>query len=154
MERKEAEKEANRLYRQQIADYKQNVKLELKAELARRRAKEEAREKYRQHVGIDARDAYDYFYKKPGKKHKSVIGSLRSEVRQMAKTIPRQTQPAIDVRQVMIRQQMERQQTKPKRRNFFAHGSELDVYGDEGLTFFDLDKRGGDGTGSLFGLPD
>lgn len=36
--------------------------------------------------------------------------------------------------------------------NPFAHKSEMEVYGDEGLTLFDGDKRADDDTGSLFGI--
>ena len=37
--------------------------------------------------------------------------------------------------------------------NFFAHKDEIEVYGDEGLTFFDSNKkRSGGRTGSLFGI--
>lgn len=36
--------------------------------------------------------------------------------------------------------------------NFFEHKDELEVYGDEGLTFFDSNKRSRGRTGSFFGI--
>ena len=36
--------------------------------------------------------------------------------------------------------------------NPFAHRDPIDVYGDDGLTLFDGDKRSDDDTGGLFGI--
>lgn len=95
-------------------------------------------------------------YDKPSKKD-SMARGFSKQFSQIAKAIPRQRivrQPVVDVRQILAQQQ-QMQRPKPQRRNFFEHGSELEVYGDEGLTFFDSEKRSqGKSTGSLFGLSD
>lgn len=59
-------------------------------------------------------------------------------------------QAAYDMR-MRVNRPVERERPG-KLRNFFAHGSEMEVYGDEGLTFFDSEKRAADDTGALFGF--
>ena len=66
----------------------------------------------------------------------------------------RQTVNAPQVRQRNIMQQNVNVSYRApvKKRNFFETRSEYEVYGDDGLTLFDSEKRGGDDTGRFFGI--
>lgn len=83
---------------------------------------------------------------------KSISGitkDFRKELRNIAKSIGTQ-ESNNNVAQVRQQQFVPQE---PRRRNFFEHRDEYEVYGDEGLTFFDSQKRRGSGsTGNLFGF--
>ena len=129
--------------------YRELTRLELENKYKQKKILSEEKEKLRAKVtGVPtwAKSLYD---KPTGK---SATKGFFKQFSQIAKSVPRQTQSAVDVRQIMQQQQIQPQ--RPQRRNFFEHGSELEVYGDEGLTFFDSQKRSQRSTGSLFGLGD
>ena len=68
-------------------------------------------------------------------------GGFAAELRKIRASIPKQPRQAPP------------QPQQPRMRNFFEDRDEIEVYGDEGLTFFDLKKARGTGsTGSLFGI--
>lgn len=85
-------------------------------------------------------------------------GGLSSELSRIRSAVignQRQTQMQQNRQQVTIQQNFQQpiQRERPRPPNFFEHKDEVEVYGDEGLTFFDSKKsRGGESTGSLFGI--
>ena len=165
-ERIAAEKEIKQQLRFESKAYAKTAELKAENEMRKRRAdfiaenkirkKYGLSEKYDKSIGfakpLSAGDYVRYFNKPEKKRSPSFAGSLRKEFKGIARAMPRQVQTPIDVRRVIEAQRIRRQQMKPRRKNFFEHGSELEVYGDEGLTFFDGEKRAADETGSLFGL--
>ena len=102
----------------------------------------------------------------PVKKQKTLtVSQVKQLIRQGAQQerfqqqIPMQRFQQVQPQQVqqpsMIRSRVNQmQQGKPQIHNFFAHKTEMEIYGDEGLTFFDSNKsRRSEGrTGSLFGI--
>lgn len=73
--------------------------------------------------------------------------TFKSELRNIAKSINR---PQVNIQPQPV---MQFRPEPPRRRNFFEHKDEYEVYGDEGLTFFDSQKRRGDNsTGNFFGF--
>lgn len=137
--------------RLETKQYKELEKLNYENKLKRKQVSKEAKDEVRRKYGLPPAWA-EGFYEKPKKGKGTFVKGFTKQFSQIARSIPRQSvRPAVDVRQIMIQQQQQRQQ--PQKRNFFEHGSELEVYGDEGLTFFDSTKRGnGKSTGSLFGI--
>ena len=126
--RSRIESQRKKLYEKQLnkeADYRARRELGLlkKKELAEMRRRKEA-------------NSYSRGLRKE-------LDRIRNTVQSNQQTNQRQVQ---DVRQSVV------VQNRPV--NFFEHRSEQEVYGDdEGLTFFDSKKRGGNGsTGEMFGF--
>ena len=98
-------------------------------------------------------------YKLGLKKRPPIVSrqEIKSSLRSIGSSIQAQKQ-SFDVARSRTAGTTARSIVEPPRRhlsqeNFFEHKDELEVYGDEGLTFFDSNKKGnGQRTGSLFGF--
>lgn len=116
-----------------LALYKQEKNLQYKDLAEKRKIDEKLKAKYglsktKTKKGVNSFNAF--------KKFNSGISK--------SKIIPRYTQPIVNQSLPNFKQN--------DRWNPFAHRDPVEVYGDDGLTLFDGDKRADDDTGSLFGL--
>ena len=80
-----------------------------------------------------------------GKRYRQGFSNFRKELSNIGSQVRSERPRYIERREVV--------QDKPIIQNFFEHKDEVEVYGDEGLTFFDSNKNRGQGrTGNLFGF--
>lgn len=80
-----------------------------------------------------------------GKRYRQGFSKFRKELSNIGNQV-RSERPEFRQRREMV-------QDRPMIQNFFEHKDEMEVYGDEGLTFFDSNKNRGQGrTGNLFGF--